>query len=592
MKKKMHLILQGYQFIFRGAGREACFMLLLKGVYGIAPFCNAWLMSRFTDLLQRGTAGRALDYLAYLAVFQLFMMLASVLNNYVNSLYYNKILMYSYAFLAEKVQHISSEYFEVEENQRKIDYITGNAIWAPFRIFNVSMNVVQASICLVSFLFFIFRSNGLITVFFLAAILLYMAISGRQGQKTYSLSNDLQDRERQVKNLSSILYETKYAKELRVYQYGEYLIRIWKDLMLSLIRPRLRLSTKNSIARNCYRIGLNMFLLMYFVAIGVGISRGVMTAGMLSAMAAYVADLNYAIGTLGGFMEMMGENVELLAVLFDYVKEIEDQDRHGTMCFSDSGLSGGFRGEIRIRNLSFFYPNTDKAVLKDINLDIKSGEHIALVGKNGAGKTTLAYLLAGVYRPTEGDIYIDGVNIASLRSGELSRHIAMVSQKIQRFSLSLEDNIILGRTGRQNDMDELLSDMGLGDVVRSLEHGRKEMLGKEFGKTDLSGGEWQKLALARCFAFEKEIYLLDEPTSALDPHMEHRLFRLFEKYSRNKTSVIISHRLGAIRQCDRLCFLEDGRIVNMGTHDELMAECPDYARLYHAQAKWFRKEGE
>lgn len=140
-------------------------MLLLKCVYGIAPFCNAWLMSRFTDLLQRGTAGRALDYLAYLAAFQLFMMLVSVLNNYVNSLYYNKILMYSYAYLAGKVQHISSEYFEVEENQRKIDYITGNAIWAPFRIFNVSMNVVQASICLVSFLFFIFRRNGLITVF-------------------------------------------------------------------------------------------------------------------------------------------------------------------------------------------------------------------------------------------------------------------------------------------------------------------------------------------------------------------------------------------------------------------------------------------
>lgn len=586
MKRIQH-ILQGYQFIFKGAGREAGLMLLLKCVYGIAPFCNAWLMNQFTDLLQSETTGKALDYLVYLAVFQLLMMLVSVLNTYINSLYYNKILIYSYSFLAEKVQHISSEYFEVEKNQRKIDYIVSSAIWSPFRIFNASMNIVQALVCLISFVFFIFRSNALITVFFLIAILGYLLIAGKQGQKTYSLGNDLQDKEREMKNISSILYETKYAKELRVYQYGEYLIRMWKDLMLSLIKPRLGLSTKNSVVRNCYRIVLNMFVLMYFAAIGVGISEGVMTAGMLSAMAVYVADLNYAISTIGGFMETMGSSVELLAVLFDYVKEIEDYDKPGTLCFPES-----FKGEIQIRNLSFSYPDTGKAVLKNITLDIKSGEHIAFVGKNGAGKTTLAYLIAGVYQPTEGDICIDGINIARLRSGELSRHIAMVSQKIQKFSLSFEDNILLGRTGKQNDMDGLIFDMGLENAVRSLENGKREILGKEFGKTDLSGGEWQKLALARCFAFEKDIYLLDEPTSALDPNIEYKLFRLFEKYSQNKTSIIISHRLGAIRQCDRICFLEEGRIVNMGTHDELMSKCQEYAELYHAQAKWFKTEEE
>lgn len=437
-----------------------------------------------------------------------------------------------------------------------------------------------------SYNFFIFRSNALITVFFLIAILIYMLITGKQGEKSYSLSNDLQDKEREMKNISSILYEAGYAKELRVYQYGEYLIRIWKNLMLSLIKPKLRLSAKNSIAQNCYRISLNMFVLMYFVAIGVGISKGVMTAGMLSAMAAYVADLNYAISTLGGFMETMGENVKLLAALFDYMKEIEDYDKHGILYFPDSP-----KGEIRIRNLSFSYPHTEKNVLKNINLDIKSGEHIAFVGKNGAGKTTLAYLIAGVYQPTKGNIYIDGVNIADLRGGELSRHIAMVSQKIQKFSLSLEDNILLDRAGKQNDMDELISDMGLETIVHSMENGRKEMLGKEFGKTELSGGEWQKLALARCFAFEKSIYLLDEPASALDPNMEHKLFRLFEKYSRNKTSIIISHRLGAIRQCDRIYFLEEGSIVNTGTHDELLSKCPEYAEAYHTQAKWFRNGG-
>lgn len=587
MKRKVHHILQGYQFIFRGAGGEACLMLLLKCVYGIAPFCNAWLMNRFTDLLQSETSGKALQCLVYLAVFQVFMMCVSVLNTYINSLYYNKILMYSYSFLAEKVQHISSEYFEVEENQRKIDYIVGNAIWSPFRIFNVSMNIVQAFICLFSFIFFILRSNGLITVFFLIAILIYLFVIGKQGSKTYSLSNDLQDKEREMKNISSILYETKYAKELRVYQYGEYLIRIWKDLMLSLIKPQLRLNTKNSVVRNCYRMGLNIFILMYFITIGVGIAEGVMTAGMLSAMAVYVADLNYAVSTIGSFVETMGGNVELLAVLFDYIEEIESHDRTGTLCFSDS-----FKGDIQVRNLSFSYPHTDKVVLKNINLDIKKGEHVAFVGKNGAGKTTLAYLIAGVYQPTEGDICIDGINIAQLRSGELSGHIAMVSQKIQKFGLSFEDNILLGRSGKQNDMDELILDMGLENVVRSLENGREEILSKEFGKTELSGGEWQKLALARCFAFEKAIYLLDEPTSALDPNIEYKLFQLFEKYSRNKTSIIISHRLGAIRQCDRIYFLNEGSIMNVGTHDQLMSECPEYAELYHAQAKWFKMEDE
>lgn len=583
MKKKICLILQGYQFIFRGAGREACVMLLMKCVYGIAPFCNAWLMNRFTNLLQSQTSGKAWHYLMYMMAFQLFMMLVSVLNTYINSLYYNRIVMYSYSFLAEKVQHISSEYFEVEENQRKIDYIVSNAIWSPFRVFNVSINIVQAFICLASFVFFIFTSNGLITVFFLIAILIYLFITGRQGQKNYSLSSSLQDKEREVKNISSILYEAKYAKELRVYQYGEYFIHMWKDLMLSLIKPKFRLNTKNSIAGNGYRIALNLFVLLYFIAIGAGIARGVMTAGMLSAMAVYVADLNYAIGTLGSFTQAIGENAELLAVLFDYVRDIEEHEEPGTICFSND-----FRGEIRIRNLSFSYPNTDKVVLKNINLDIKSGEHVAFAGKNGAGKTTLLYLIAGIYQPTEGDIYIDGMNIAGLRRGELSKHIAMVSQKIQGFDLSFEDNIILGRTGKRNDIDKLISDMGLEKVVRSLENGKKEILGRRFGKTDLSGGEWQKLALVRCFAFDKGMYLLDEPTSALDPSIEYKLFRLFEEYSQNKTSIIVSHRLGELRQCDRICFFKDGGAVNMGTHDELILKCPEYAELYHAQAKRYQ----
>ena len=585
LRKNLNYLKRGFGFVYKGAGIYAGLMIVFRIIYGLAPFLNAWLLNRITNELQDDMFQEAVHSFILLLVLQLFMLLCSVLHQYFNSIYYNKLLIYSYLYIFKNSSRISSEYYETEDNQKEIDLIMNDSIWSPFRIYNVSINVIQALICLTSFILFV--KNLVITMVYFVAVIIYMLLMSKQGREEYQLTLDLQDKERELGNITEMFYKSQYAKEIRVYQYGEYMINKWKSIIGSLIKPRLGLMRKNTAQKSGLQILLSLITLVYFVAAGFGIANGVLTIGMISALTVYVADVNYSIELLGDITKTYGKNVKLLKHLFDYVDRIQEIYRSRNLTFNNY-----FDGDISIRNLNFSYPSSEKMVLKNINLDIKRGEHVAFVGKNGAGKTTLAYLIAGIYQPVEGEILVDGVNIAGINQKELQEHIGMVSQFVHKFQLTLQENILLGKGENHRDMDCLLADMGLDQLVSSFKHGTDELLGKDFGEVDLSGGEWQKLALARCFAYEKDVYLLDEPTSALDPKMEYTLLNTFKKYSAGHTSILISHRLGALRDVDKIFFMEEGEITHAGTHKELMKTCAAYRELYNTQSKWFiEREG-
>jgi ATP-binding cassette subfamily B protein len=247
---------------------------------------------------------------------------------------------------------------------------------------------------------------------------------------------------------------------------------------------------------------------------------------------------------------------------------------------------------IEFKFVSFKYPRSERYILKDFNLTIKSGERIALVGENGAGKTTIIKLLLRFYDVTEGEILINGVNIKELDLSEWHKYIGALFQDFIKYQFKFKDNIYLGnlsKTDNEKLLRDAISKSGADKYLDTLPNGIEQIVGKMFeGGVDLSGGQWQKLALARAFFRDAPILILDEPTSAIDAKAEYEIFKNIQNLEKNKTVIIISHRFSTVRHADRILVLDDGKIIEQGTHEELVAQKGLYEELFEIQAKGYK----
>ncbi|HZY68845.1 MAG TPA: ATP-binding cassette domain-containing protein, partial [Devosia sp.] len=243
-------------------------------------------------------------------------------------------------------------------------------------------------------------------------------------------------------------------------------------------------------------------------------------------------------------------------------------------------------------NVGFRYPGSERFVIRNLNLTIRAGETIALVGENGAGKTTIVKLMTRLYEAEEGRITIDGTDIREFSSEDLRRNIGVIFQDFLRYSFTARDNIGVGRIEEAADLPRITrsAEQSLAnEVIEKLPGRYDQQLGKQFvGGQDLSGGEWQKLAIARAYMREASIIILDEPTAALDARAEAEVFSRFKSLSESATALLISHRFSTVRMADRIVVLEEGKVLEAGTHQELMALRGHYAELFELQAAGYR----
>jgi len=246
---------------------------------------------------------------------------------------------------------------------------------------------------------------------------------------------------------------------------------------------------------------------------------------------------------------------------------------------------------LEFRNVTFKYPTGESEVLHNLSFDLDRGKHYAFVGANGAGKTTIAKLLTGLYDGYDGEILINGKELRSYPISTVKALFSVVQQDFARYEVSLADNIALGAAAQQVPMEqltELVNAVPLGSVVSELPDGLKTHLGKiDEDGIDLSGGQWQQVAITRSLLSPAPIKILDEPTAALDPVAESRIYQEFENLMHGKTTIMISHRLGSTKLADKIFVIADGNIAEQGTHDELMAENGIYAQMFRAQSDWY-----
>ena len=256
--------------------------------------------------------------------------------------------------------------------------------------------------------------------------------------------------------------------------------------------------------------------------------------------------------------------------------------------------------EIRVEHVSYSYPNSKKKVFDDISFVIHPGETVAIVGENGAGKSTLLKLLCGQYLPTEGDVYIQGISTKDLNWEEIAALTSAVFQNYMRYGMTLMENIVISENqamGIKKEEDEIYSEKAKkilnesGFPLGQMPNGMETMLFRQFGGMDLSGGQWQKIVIARgCFR-ERNLFFLDEPTASIDPIEGKNIYGLFHDICRNKTAVIITHRLASARGADKIVVLDHHKLSEIGTHEELIRKKGVYRKMYLTQKEMYKEKG-
>lgn len=389
--------------------------------------------------------------------------------------------------------------------------------------------------------------------------------------------------------LSRNLGSYEAAKDVHLYHMAPWLKKMYDKTLKERIRHTARMQANYYMQGFVWNLtgmiwqGAAYLYLIYAVCTGtMEVSEFVLYLGILLGFAEWCGTIIYSVQSLHQQALYVEENRSFL-------EKLQAEDEEGK---EELILAKGHIPEIRFENVSFSYPGAKEPVTKKINLTLRPGENLGLVGLNGAGKTTFIKLLCGFYDPTEGRILIDGVDRNRYRRESWIRCFSGVFQDMGFFPLTLRENLVPEGTEEKERLEECLKMADLLDKTKELPEGLDTLFGVgiQEGAAEFSGGEGQRLMLARSFYKEAPLLVLDEPTAALDPLAESRLYETYHQFSKDKTTIFISHRLASTRFCDRILLLEHGEIKEMGTHAQLMEMQGMYARMYHLQSKYYQQK--
>lgn len=584
-------------FVWMADARGTVGMAVLTLISGLLPAAQAWIAKLIIDSVMASLArgDGALDAL-YTLVPYLLMEFALIftgamvtqLRRLLDEIIDHKIGFLINTKIIRKALRLELHYFENAEFYDKMQTARQQSEYRAMQIVRALFLLAANIVTLVSFLALLLSFSPWVALLLFGAALPAFVAQTRYSVLNFRLQSWKAPETRRMTYFEHLLTVDSSAKEIKLFGLGEPLLGKHSDLFWKVFREDTKLAWRRSWAS----LGWGLLgTLSYYACYGWVVYRTLLGAIGIGSMTMYIAIFRQSQGTFAGLFENLSqlyENGLFMENLFNFLDlpEVEERDANAALPPLDPK-----RG-IEVRDVSFRYKGREEWALRHVSFTIQPGEKIALVGENGSGKTTLIKLLTRLYDPTEGEILYQGRNLRDWNLDELRLKIGVIFQDFVRYQLTLRDNVGFGSVDDMEDqkrLDQAADRGGMEDLIQSLKEGWETTLGGWFQKgRELSGGQWQKVALSRAFMREGEVIVLDEPTSALDAEKEYEVFKRFKELTAGKIALLISHRFSTVRMADQIIVLKNGTIEESGSHPQLLSRNGTYARLFEMQAEGYR----
>lgn len=603
--KKMKSVFAAFKEMHRLEKRLVPISVVVALVMAVMPFVNIWFTSKIIDLLDMGAEMKELFLYIGLAVG--INLVLFFLNYFLGDMYF----MYRSLMYNKELQNIASKLYRIEyqrledssfkelvhkhsEAQDRVFSSFVQFSWMLRDFISGAITLVISVIIIIPLFKIGFTKTGdtyfekpvfLLTIFGAIAVMvvIILIVALRMNKMWFKASDEYARLDRIFYYFLNMFSDYNTGKEIRLYKEQNLIEHAATDKILTDGERVLKKASMNSAKSSSF-----VAILGAIVGFGIYLFIGVKGLYGLFGIGSLVLYCGSFMQIIGGIMKMaatFGKTEEMVPLVNYYFDIMHAKDE---MEFGDKVLDSD-KFEIEFKNVSFKYPGAENYSLKNISLKINDGEHLAVVGRNGSGKTTFIKLMCRLYDATEGEILINGIDIKEYTKESIIRLYSVVFQDFKIFSTTLAQNISAGESYDSEKLFTSLDKANIKGRVLKMENQENTHLYKDLDKAgvEISGGEAQKLALARALYKDAPIVILDEPTAALDPIAENEIYSRFNSFVQNKTAIYISHRLSSCAFCDRIAVFDKAELVENGTHQELIELNATYSRLWNAQAQYY-----
>lgn len=596
MLKKSKIFFKKYLFIikevYKSDPRIMFISMISIMISGVSPVLTDFSISKLIKIFEQNTNNQIKCNYTLIVFWVIVIILSVSINLFANNIKYSVSDLAGYKLthnienlIAEKFQEIPQKIIDKPDFLDLYKNTSEQASYAPIEILNNLFNIISSGIGLIGYLIILLQLNiWFIIILFVFSILVYYIKYNIQN-RLFTFMRDTTGKCREIQYYYDLISCKNFSNEIRLFKLFDYLKQKRNNLFFKLISKRAKIINKNII----YTFGITSISIIIMGVFEITLIKNVISGTIfLSEFVLYNTALISLKTGLFSFIEQIADNnksIKFLNYLFEFLNY--KTEYQPIKCYIRD-IKKPY--EIVFNNVSFKYPGMKNSSLKNINLKIKLGDKICLVGENGSGKTTLVKLLLRIYDPTHGTIFLNGIDIKNYDFKDYQSIFGTTFQEFIHYNLDVRSNIGFGNIKKIDDTEYLkkvAKKTNSTKFIKNYPNGYETKLSKEFYDNGIepSIGQWQKLAISRAVFKDATFLILDEPTASLDPKAEEEIFKIFNNLGKEKTVLIISHRMYSAKLADKIILLQKGEILETGTHEELVSKKGKYNELYSLQAK-------